>query len=113
MYHRHLRRIYRHLSGGTVLPQAHLLQLLFQARHVQARDIPAARLALAMQHQGAHVSERLTAVLVAAQEGIQRAVVHPLTHQLWIDAPGADLGVQVEIHEKRGVPPLTETCDEF
>jgi hypothetical protein len=44
------------------------------------------------------VSERLTAALVATQEWMQRTVVHPIAHQAWVNAPGADLGVQVEIH---------------
>jgi hypothetical protein len=108
-----LRFITLHSSSGAVSPQAHLLQLLLQARHVQARNIPATRLALAMQYQGAHMSKSLTAVLVTTQEGIQRAVIHPLSHQLWVDAPGADLGVQIEIHVQRGIPPLAETRDEL
>jgi hypothetical protein len=111
--HRNLRCMSVHSSGGAVPPQTHLLELLLQARHVQACKIPATCMALAMQHQGAHMPKHLTAVLVAAQEGIQRAVIHPLPHQLWVDAPGADLGVQIQIHIQRGIPPLAETCDEL
>jgi hypothetical protein len=75
-----------------------MLELLLQARHVQARNIPAARLALTMENQRTQVSEHLTAALVSTQEWVERAVVHPLAHKFWVDAGSADLGVQIEIH---------------
>lgn len=101
-----------YLSSTTIPPLAHLHDLLLQARHIQPVDIPATRLALTMQHQRAHVSKDLAAVLIAAQERVDRAGIDPLSHEVQVGAAGADLRVHIDVHVKWRIPPFAETEDE-
>ena len=89
-----------------------MVELLLQARHVQAIDGPATRLALAMQDQRTHVSKDLATARGATDKRMQHALVHPLLHLDDIDAAGADVGVHVKVHVERRVPPLTQTAHE-
>lgn len=86
-----------------------LLCLPLQPSHIQACNVPAARLALTVQCQRAKMAKSLLAAFFSADEGVQQAVVHPLLYFTKLDATCADLGVDVEIHVERRVPPFTET----
>jgi len=97
---------------GAIPSQTDLLELLLQARHVQAIDSPATRLTLAMQDQRTHVSKDLATARGATDKRMQYALVHPLLHLDDIDAAGADVGVHIKVHVERRVPPLTQTAQE-
>jgi hypothetical protein len=98
----------RLLSRTAIPPQARQPKLFLQPRHIQAVNIPATRLALAVQHQRAHMPERLPTALLAAHKRAHNALLGPVQHCVDIGAAAPDLRMHVEVHEEWRVPPLPE-----
>ena len=55
------------------------------------------------------MAKSLSTSLCATHERLQKAILHPRVHFDEIDAASADLGVNVEIHVQRRVPPPAQT----
>lgn len=65
-----------------------------------------------MQQQRTQLAKRLAAVLATAEKRMQGTLAHPLPQLMDIHAARPNVGVHVEIHVQRRIPPPAETAHE-
>ena len=79
----------------------------------QPLGIPLAVLTLNMQRQGTELAESLPTTRGAADERVQKTLVHPV-HQLFeIDTLGANLDVEVDLHIECRIPESAQALYEL
>lgn len=79
----------------------------------QPLDVPFTRSAFDVQDQRAKLAERLVAPGSTTDEGPKRARLHPAHRLAHVDAIGANLHMDVDVHVQRRVPELAQATHEL